>query len=125
MSKEDARRYARWVAGLRVAIGASAVVAPTLVTRLWLGPGARRPTDKPLARSVGGRDVALGIGAILAMDRGAPVRGWLEAGALSDAGDLLGTLLAFASLPRFGRWSMVLVPSGAVAAAAVLAPLVD
>jgi hypothetical protein len=93
--------------------------------RPWLGRGMGRPTEKLLARSLGGRDIALGLGAILAMDRGAPTRGWLEAGGLADAGDLLGTLLAFRALPRFLRWAMLLVMSGAVAAAGVLAPSVD
>ncbi|HEY1634672.1 MAG TPA: hypothetical protein VGF64_07940, partial [Acidimicrobiales bacterium] len=51
--------------------------------------------------------------------------GWMEAGGLADAGDLLATLLAFRSLPRFGRWTMLLAISGAVAAAGVLAPSVD
>jgi hypothetical protein len=90
-----------------------------------LGRGVNRPADKLLARSLGIRDVALGIGAILAMDRGAPSRGWLEAGGLSDAGDLLATLAAFRSLPRFGRWTMLVATGGAVAAAGVLAPSVD
>ena len=66
MTREDARRYARWIAGLRVAIGAIAVVAPTWVTRLWLGPGARHPDHKVLARSAGARDVAVGMCVILA-----------------------------------------------------------
>jgi hypothetical protein len=125
VTKEQARDYARWVAGLRMAIGATTVLAPNLVMRPLLGRGMGRPTDKLLARSFGIRDVALGIGAILAMDRGAPSRGWMEAGGLADAGDLLATLLAFRSLPRFGRWTMLLAISGAVAAAGVLAPSVD
>lgn len=125
MTNDEAREYARWVAGGRVAIGATAILAPRLVTRPWLGRDVGRPTDKLLARSLGSRDIALGLGAILAMDRGAPSRGWLEAGGLADAGDLLATLIAFRSLPRFGRWTMLLVISGAVAAAGVLAPSVD
>jgi hypothetical protein len=84
-----------------------------------------RPTDNLLTRSLGIRDVALGMGAIMAMDRGAPSRGWLEAGGLADAGDLVATLLAFRSLPRFGRWTMLLAIGGAVAATGVLAPSVD
>ncbi|HWC37875.1 MAG TPA: hypothetical protein VG476_05070, partial [Acidimicrobiales bacterium] len=67
----------------------------------------------------------LGLCAILAMDRGAPTRGWLEAGGLADAGDLVASLLAFRSLPRFFRWVVLLIISGAVAAAGVLAPSVD
>jgi hypothetical protein len=125
VTKEEAREYARWVAGLRVAIGATAIVAPRLALRPWLGRGVGSPTHKLLARSLGARDIALGLGAILAMDRGAPTRGWLEAGGLADAGDLLGTLLAYRALPRFGRWALVLSTSGAVASAGVLAPSVD
>ncbi|HEX6476263.1 MAG TPA: hypothetical protein VF005_03235 [Acidimicrobiales bacterium] len=125
MTNEQARDFARWVAGARVVIGATAILAPTLVTRPWLGRDIGRHTDKLLARSLGSRDIALGMGAIMAMDRGAPSRGWLEAGGLADAGDLLGTLLAFRSLPRLSRWTMLLAISGAVAAAGVLAPAVD
>jgi hypothetical protein len=125
MNKEDARRYTRWIAGLRVAIGVTAMVAPGVVTRPWLGRDVNRPPDRLLVRSVGARDAALGLGAIFAMDRGGPVRAWLEAGGLADAGDLLGALLAFRSLPRLGRWSLLAATSGAVAAAGVLAPSVD
>jgi hypothetical protein len=125
VTRDEAREHARRVAGLRVAIGATAILAPRLATRPWLGRAVGRPTDKLLARSLGSRDIALGLGAILALDRGAPSRGWLEAGGLADVGDLLGTLLAFRALPRFGRWTMLLVMSGAVAAAGVLGPSVD
>ncbi len=125
VTTDEAREYARWVAGLRVALGATVIVAPRLVTRPWLGRDVGRPTDKLLARSLGSRDIALGLGAILAIDRGGPARGWLEAGGLADAGDLLATLLAFRSLPRFGRWTMLLAIGGAVAAGGVLAPSVD
>jgi hypothetical protein len=125
VTKEEAREYARWLAGARVAIGATAILAPRIAMRPWLGRGVGRPTDKLLARSLGSRDIALGLGAILAIDRGAPTRGWLEAGGLADAGDLVGTVVAFRALPRFLRWAMLLVMSGAVAAAGVLAPSVD
>ena len=125
VTNEQARDFARWVAGTRVAMGAVAVVAPRLVTRPWLGRGVGKPTDKLLARSLGSRDIALGLGAILALDRGGPSRGWLEAGGLADAGDLLATLLVFRALPRFGRWTMLLAIAGGVASAGVLAPSVD
>ncbi|HWC37477.1 MAG TPA: hypothetical protein VG476_03060, partial [Acidimicrobiales bacterium] len=68
MTREDAREYARWIAGGRVAIGATTILAPRLALRPWLGGGAGRPAEKVLARSLGGRDIALGLGAILAMD---------------------------------------------------------
>ena len=40
-----------------------------------------------LARAFGVRDLAIGLGAVIALDRGMPVRGWIEAGVLSDAVD--------------------------------------
>jgi peptide-methionine (R)-S-oxide reductase len=48
---------------------------------------------------LGGRDVALGLGVVIALDRGAPVRGWLEAGALADGLDFTSTVLARDEIP--------------------------
>jgi len=49
---------------------------------------------------LGGRDMALGLGVVIALDRGAPVRGWLEACALADGVDLVGCLIARDEIPR-------------------------
>jgi hypothetical protein len=43
---------------------------------------------------VGARDLALGLGVLVALNRGAPVRGWLEASALVDGIDAAACLLA-------------------------------
>ena len=43
---------------------------------------------------VGARDLALGLGLLVALDRGAPVQGWLEASAVVDGLDVAGCLLA-------------------------------
>jgi hypothetical protein len=45
--------------------------------------------------------------------------------AWTDAGDALGALLAFRSLPRLGRWSLLAATCGTVSVAAVLASYVD
>jgi hypothetical protein len=42
---------------------------------------------------LGWRDLALGLGTVIALDKGAPVRGWLEASAFADAGDCISALL--------------------------------
>jgi hypothetical protein len=65
---------------------------------------------------MGARDLALGLGAILAMRHDAPVRGWVEAGGLADAGDLAATLLAWRSLPRASRWGVAVLTAGGVVA---------
>lgn len=82
------------VARCRIAIGLAAVVSPRLATRVM---GRGRPSDGmgPLfARMLGARDVALGLGTVIALDRGAPVRGWVEGSALADAADCISCVLA-------------------------------
>ena len=46
------------------------------------------------ARMLGARDLGLGLGVLVALDRGAPVRGWLEVSALVDGIDAAACLLA-------------------------------
>ena len=77
----------------RIAIGVAAVVAPRLATRV-MGSGRSEPIAPLFARMLGGRDVALGLGTIIALDRGKPVRGWLEGAALADAVDCVSCVLA-------------------------------
>ena len=87
------------LARVRVAIGATALIAPRLAARV-LGAGRTpRGTTPLLARMLGGRDIALGLGTVIALDRGKPVRGWLEGSALADAVDSVACLLARRELP--------------------------
>jgi hypothetical protein len=46
------------------------------------------------ARMVGARDLGLGLGALIALRRDAPVRGWLEVFVLVDGVDVAACLLA-------------------------------
>jgi hypothetical protein len=126
MEKEQARQLAEAVAWGRIAIGVTALVAPTVPLRPWVGRDfAWQPRAKLLARSLGARDLALGIGVILALRHDGPVRGWVEGSALADAGDVLSTLLAFGKLPKSGRWLVLLSAAGAAATARIAAPAVD
>jgi hypothetical protein len=126
MEKEQARQLAESVAWGRIAIGITALVAPTLPLRPWVGRDfAWQPRAKLLARSLGARDLALGVGVILALKKGAPVRGWIEGSGVADAGDALSTLLAFGKLPKGGRWLVLLSAAGAAATARIAAPAVD
>jgi len=126
LSKEDARKYAVWLAYARVGLGAAAFLAPVVPARPWIGPvEAARPGARVLARALGGRDLALGLGVVLADRHDGPVRGWVEGGGIADAGDLLATLLAWRSLPKLGRLGILAVTAGAVVAARVLSPAVD
>jgi hypothetical protein len=99
--KVDARATAKAIAMGRMALGLSYSLAPGLALRLWPGQGsAGEPAARFLARSTGVRDLAIGIGTFLALQKDAPVRGWMEAGMLADAGDAVAVVLGFRTLPR-------------------------
>jgi hypothetical protein len=98
----DVEAQIRALAVSRITIGAALVIAPGLAARVWVGDGAKQPAARLLARAVGVRDLALGVGTMLALNHDAPVRGWLEAGTLSDTGDGLATLLGIRHLKKRG-----------------------
>ncbi len=126
LSRKNARLGATGIAGLRVAIGAAAWVAPGAALAPWIGRKESSTVGaKLLARSLGSRDIGLGLGALLAMRHDAPVRGWIEAGALSDVGDTVATLLILGRIPTRLKWGVLATTLGAVAAGAVLSPCVD
>jgi hypothetical protein len=78
----------RGIALARVAIGVGATLAPRLVSRVQFG--ATSPGQTIAVRMLGARDLALGLGALLAARHGSNgLRGWVEAGALADGVDAL------------------------------------
>src|ERR671927_1905343 len=85
-------------ARLRIAVGAAFVLFPGIAGRMWIGSDAARRPVKVLARAFGARDLAIGLGVVIALDRGAPVRGWIEAGAPSHAVDTSASPLAGGSI---------------------------
>jgi hypothetical protein len=114
------------VAWSRIAIGVVALLAPAAPLRPWLGREfAGDSRAKLLARSLGARDLALGLGVILALRHEGPVRGWVEGAGMADAGDCLATLLAFGKLPKAGRWLVLGSAAGAAATARLIAPAID
>lgn len=126
MDKGQARQLAAGIAWGRIVLGATAMVAPSIPLRPWVGRDvAWRPRAKLLARALGARDVALGVGVVLALRHDAPVRGWVEGGGLADAGDVLATLLAFGSLPKLGRFAVLGSAAGAAVTARLVAASVD
>jgi hypothetical protein len=90
----EARDLAVRLAGGRIAIGVVSLLAPGLVGRTMTGPDGAMGGTRLFARMVGARDLGLGLGVLLALDRGAPVRGWLEASAVVDGIDAGACLLA-------------------------------
>lgn len=126
MDRNTARQLAAALAWGRVALGATAVLLPSVPLRPWVGRDeAWRPRSRLLARALGGRDLALGVGVVMALRHDSPVRGWVEAGGVADAGDVLATMLAFPSLPKKGRLMVLAAAGGAVAVARLTAASVD
>lgn len=121
----EARDVALALARGRIAIGAAFALAPGSAGRLWIGGDASRPAVKIVTRALGARDMALGLGTVIALDRGAPVRGWLEASTLADAADLVGTLLAGNSISPTARRTTVLVAGVSAALGAALSRALD
>src|SRR4051794_28495479 len=121
----EAKDVALALARGRIAIGAVALAAPGLAGRFMFGRDGSRPATKLLARMVGGRDLALGLGVVIALDRGAPVRGWLEAGALADVVDLVACVIARDEIPKATYVSTAAVAGGAALAGAWLSRRLD
>jgi hypothetical protein len=82
------------LAGGRVAIGVVSLLAPGFVGRTMTGRDGSEGGARLFARMVGARDLGLGLGLLVAVNRGAPVRGWLEASAVVDGIDTTACLLA-------------------------------
>jgi hypothetical protein len=112
----DDAAVALTLARARIAIGAAALVAPRLAARVMGASDSPAGAAPLLARMLGGRDVALGLGTVIALDRGKPVRGWLEGSALADAVDCLACLLARGELsPNVVRATVGLGGGSAIA----------
>jgi hypothetical protein len=82
------------VARCRIAVGMAAVLTPGLAARAMGGRRASGGIAPLFARMLGARDIALGLGTVIALDRGKPVRGWLEGSALADTMDCVACVLA-------------------------------
>jgi hypothetical protein len=108
----------------RVVLGATALVAPGPVSKAFgLGEG---PSARVAGRYLGGRDLATGVGMLLAGRHGT-ARGWFEAAALIDFIDAGATVLAASTgaMPK-GRAALVtLLAAGSGAVALALARTAD
>ena len=111
MSVEE-KEYARLLGLARVVLGAGFVLMPRRSLRMAWGIDAD-PAVSAVMRGMGGRDLALGVGLLASLEDGGRARGWLEAGALADASDALGTLMAWGSLPRWRRLFIIGTAAGA------------
>ena len=100
----------------RIGVGTAMFLKPRAMSRLWLGDDRTPTVASGSVRSVGGRELALGIGLLMALRHDTGVRGWLEGCALADASDALAALTVFGRLPRFRRWVVLAMAAGGAGA---------
>jgi hypothetical protein len=108
------RRGAWLLAAGRTALGVAVLAAPERVTAGWLGRRqAAMPVVGDLARSLGARDLALGI--LTLQTLGDPVIGPRVQAvcAAVDSADVLATIIAREALPRKGVIGTVAVAGAA------------
>jgi hypothetical protein len=115
----DATLAARALATGRIALGLGLFLSPRRLTRLWLGDEADGQFVTAVVRGVGARDVAIGVGALVALRSDVPTEDaerWIEAGIVGDLGDLAGTLLT--GQPDRDRGMVLAIAGGAAVAGA-------
>jgi hypothetical protein len=76
----------------RIAFGVVSLIAPGLLARAMTGRS--EGGTRLFIRMTGARDLGVGLGLQLAVQRDAPTRGWLEASAVIDGIDAAAFLLA-------------------------------
>lgn len=111
------RRGAWLLAAGRAALGVAVLAAPERVTSHWLGEAnSQLPVVGDLARSLGARDVALGLATLQTIDD--PIVGPRVQllCALVDSADTLATILARQGLPRKGVIGTVAIASASAGA---------
>jgi hypothetical protein len=116
----DSESLARGLAMNRISFGAGLVLAPSLYGRVWIGSGAKDGRAQVLARALGARDFVLGAGGLQALRAGdrERARRWFAAQGVTDAVDLVATLLAGSDLPRPARAFATVMAAGSTAIAA-------
>jgi len=85
------RKGARALAIGRAAFGAALLIVPQKVAKGWLGEYAERPAVHALVRSIGVRDVVLGMIALHTLDHPEVGPRWQATCAVVDTIDLLAT----------------------------------
>ena len=89
----DARLLTRLFACARIGIGLALFAAPRTAARLWLGHEVS-PGAGVLARGLGARDLALGVGQLVTLDADRDVEPWMDAAIAADTADAAAVLLA-------------------------------
>ena len=124
MEVEDLQ-VARMLGAVRAGLGVAMFVAPRRVARSWTGANDEGVPTTLALRGMAARDIALGLGLVKAVDSGASTRGWLEAGAMSDAGDAVATLFSWKEMGGIRRLWWFAIEAGTAVFAMQLAEALE
>ena len=109
----------------RVAYGVALVATPRRLALRWLGEDASRASVQVALRGLGARDAILHGGAILAVQREAPVRPWLAASVVGDVIDVIATAAERRRLPAGSSLATLAVGGGSALISVLLAGAVE
>ena len=99
------RALAGLISAGRFLFGVAFIARPKLMDRGWIGKQARLPGAQVLARAVGARDLALGLGGMQAVARNdGSAQPWLGAAAICDAVDFGASWVAGRGIPAPGAY---------------------
>jgi hypothetical protein len=104
----------------RVVFGAAALAAPGATGQLLAGDGGAAPDAQAFLRGMGGREIGLGVGLLIAIRANRPVRPWLAAALLADGGDIAGIAGAWRHMDPSKRRLGLATAGGAAATGAIL-----
>ena len=121
----DHRQVVRILAVTRIVIGAVLLVAPGAAGRRWIGEPAKDGRVKVAVRGLGARDLALGLGALRALDRGEPAQSWVQLAAVGDVTDAVSSVLAVRHLGLARTIGTVATAGAAAALGFITAAQVD
>ena len=104
MDDKTLRALAQALGLATVGFGAAAFAAPRFFSRLFGLDDPSEPTVAAAYRSVGARDIAIGLGLWSAAAHGGKYAPWVLARMLCDSGDTAAALLAIARGERNARF---------------------
>lgn len=116
----EPRDLARSQALGRMAIGVAMIARPRLGIGPWIGADAKRPATHVVARALGAREIALGVGQLGALRAGSGVRPWLVGGLIADGVDLWATVEGRDEIPSTGFAGVAAVAAGSAVLCAYL-----
>lgn len=121
----DARTLSTISSAGRIALGGGLLLAPKVFAKSWVGADADRPGAQVLSVAMGARDLAIGVGQLLATRKGFGAGPWVQASLLADAADLVATLRHRDDLPTLAGFGVPVIAGSALVIGAYLLSELD